>query len=223
MNTNRIAPAAGAAGTALVFAGLMTANEAIHASRAADAPTVIATDFATNADGVRRGVWLALVGLTLLFPFLADLRRRIRAAEGENGLLAGVAYAGGIVGAAGLLGYLALLVAASTDAIGAHADAAATLRLLTWEYGGVLAPAYAALVGAASIAVIRHRLLHRFTRPLAWLGLPLAAGLAFSGFSGGALVVTSLLWLGLLAAAFALDPGRRPEPVPAAEAAFGGS
>jgi hypothetical protein len=52
---------------------------------------VIATDFATNADGVRRGVWLALVGLTLLFPFLADLRRRIRAAEGENGILAAVA------------------------------------------------------------------------------------------------------------------------------------
>lgn len=219
MDTNRIPPLAGAAGTALVFAGLMTANEAIHASRAADAPSVIATDFATNADGVRRGVWLALVGLTLLFPFLADLRRRIRAAEGDDGLLAGIAYAGGIVGIAGLTGYLALLVAASTDAIGAHADAAATLRLLTWEYGGVLAPAYAALVGAASIAILRHRMLRRFTRPLAWVGLPLAAGLALSGFLGGALVVTSLLWLGLLAAALALEPGREPQPAVAAEAA----
>ena len=75
MDTTRLAPAAGAAGAALVFAGLLTANDAIHASHASDAPSVIATDFATNADGVRRGVWLALVGLTLLFPFLADLRR----------------------------------------------------------------------------------------------------------------------------------------------------
>ena len=206
MDTTRLAPAAGAAGAALVFAGLLTANGAIHASRAADAPSVIATDFATNADGVRRGVWLALVGLTLLFPFLADLRRRIRAAEGENGLLASVAYGGGLVGAAGLIGYLVLLTASSTDSIGAHPESAATLRLLGWEYGGVLAPAYAALVGAASIAALRHRLLHRAARPLAWLGLPLASGLALSGFLGGALVVASLLWLLLLAAAFALQP-----------------
>ena len=206
MSTTRIPPAAGAVGTALVFAGLMTANGAVHASQAADAPSTIASDFATTSDGVRRGVWLALVGLALVFPFLADLRRRIRAAEGETGLLASVAYAGWIVGAAGLIGYLALLIAASTESIGAHPDSAATLRLLTWEYGGVLAPAYAALVGATSIAAIRHRLLHRFARPLAWLGLPLAAALAVSGFLGGALVVTSLLWLLLLAAVLALQP-----------------
>jgi len=210
MNTTRIAPAAGAAGAALVFAGLMTANDAIHTSTAADNASVIATDFATNADGVRRGVWLALVGVALVFPFLADLRRRIRGAEGDGGILATTAYAGGIVGAAGLLVYLALLVASSSESIGAHPESAATLRLLGWEYGGVLAPAYAALVGAASLAAIRHRLLHRLALPLAWLGLPLAAALAVSGFLGGALVVASLLWLLLLAAALALQPAPRP-------------
>jgi hypothetical protein len=209
MDTTRIPPAAGAAGAALVFAGLLTANDAIHASRAADAPSVIATDFAANADGVRTGVWLALVGLTLLFPFLADLRRRIRAAEGADGILATTAYAGGIVGAAGLTGYVALLIASSTESIGAHPEAASTLRLLGWEYGGVLAPAYAALVGATSIAAIRHGLLHPAARPLAWLGLPLATALAASGFLGGALVVTSLLWLLLFAAALALQPTPR--------------
>lgn len=212
MNTNRIAPAAGAAGTALVFAGLMTANGAVQTSTAADSASVIATDFATNADGVRRGVWLALVGLTLVFPFLADLRRRIRTAEGEGGILATTAYAGGIVGAAGLLVYLSLLVASSTESIGAHPEAAATLRLLGWEFGGVLAPAYAALVGATSVAAVRHRLLHPLALPVAWLGLPLAAALAVSGFLGGALVVASLLWLVLLAAALALLPAPRIEP-----------
>ena len=209
MNANRIPPLAGALGTGLVFAGLMTANDAIHASRASDAPSTIAADFATNSDGVRQGVWLALVGLTLVFPFLADLRRRIRAAEGDGGILATTALAGGLVGAAGLIAYLALLVTASTDSIAAHPDAAATLRLLTWEYGGVLAPAYAALVGATSVAALRHRLLHAAARPLAWLGLPLAAALAVSGFLGGALVVTSLLWLLLFAAALALQPAPR--------------
>ena len=208
MNTTHIPPAAGAVGGALIFVGLMTANDAIHASQAADAPATIAADFAANADGVRRGVWLALVGLALLFPFLADLRRRIRAAEGD-GILASTAFAGGIVGAGGLLVYLAVLVASSTDAIGAHPEAASTLRLLGWEYGGVLAPAYAALVGATSIAAIRYGLLPRAATPLAWLGLPLGAALALSGFLGGALVVSSLLWLVLVAAALAFQPAPR--------------
>jgi hypothetical protein len=50
-------------------------------------------------------------------------------------------------------------------------------------------PAYAALVSATSVAVLRHGLLPRAL----WLGSPLAAALAFAGFLGGALVVSSLL------------------------------
>ena len=72
----------------------------------------------------------------------------------------------------------------------------------------MLAPAYAALVGATSVAVLRHRLLPPALAPIVWLGLPLALALAFGGFLGGALVVSSLLWLLVLAAAFFVRPTR---------------
>jgi hypothetical protein len=71
----------------------------------------------------------------------------------------------------------------------------------------VLASTFAALVAGTSIAVLRYRLLPRALRWPAWLGLPLA--LAVSGFFGGALVVASVLWLLVVAAAFSIAPGPR--------------
>lgn len=205
---SRLGPAAGVVGTGLLFAGLMTASEPPEGTSPTDAPASIAATLAANADRTRTGVAFALAGLSLVFWFLGWLRGRIRAAAGGPGVLDAVAFGGGVAGSAGLLVYLALLVASSNPAVAGHPDAATTILLLQWEYGGVLAPAYAALVGATSVAVLRHRLLPPALAPIVWLGLPLALALAFGGFLGGALVVSSLLWLLVLAAAFFVRPTR---------------
>ena len=114
----------------------------------------------------------------------------------------------------------AILVAGSNDAIGTSGGAASTLLFLQWEFGGVLAPAFAALVGATSVATIRYRMLAPALAPVAWLGAPLAVALAFAGFLGGALVVSSLLWLLALAVTLVLQPPRaRDAAVPAARPA----
>ena len=87
--------------------------------------------------------------------------------------------------------------------------AATALLPLQWEYGGVLAPGWAAFVGATSIGLIRGRLLPRWLVWGAWLGVVLAAALAFSGFLGGFLVVSSLIWIAGAAAALVIRPPRR--------------
>jgi hypothetical protein len=200
----RLGPALGVAGSGLVFAGLLTASGAIHEASPADSGATIAATYAANADRVRSGVALALLGLAALLPFLAWLRARIRLAEGAGGWLGSTAFGGGLVAAAGIVLYLALLVAQSGETIGADPEAAGTLILLGWEFGGLLAPAFAALVGGASLATVRYRLLPRGLAWVAWLGLPLALGLALAGFLGGALVMASLLWLGAYALALAV-------------------
>jgi hypothetical protein len=178
-------------------------------------PATIAAAYGANSDGRRVGISLALGGVFFLLWFLGYLRGRIAAAEGANGYLHTVAFGGGLVGAAGVVSYLAVLVASSNSSIGSQAEAASSLLLLEWEYGGVFAPAFGALVGATSLAVIRHKLLPGWLVWIAWLGIPLALGLAFSGFLGGALVVSSLLWLFAIAVAFLLYPGGTWEEVPA--------
>ena len=200
----RLGPALGVAGSGLVFAGLITASGATHGASPDDSPATIAATYAANADRVRSGVALALLGLAALLPFLGWLRARIRVAEGAGGWLGATAFGGGLVAAGGIVLYLALLVAQSNETIGANPEAASTLLLLGWEFGGLLAPAFAALVGAASLATVRYRLLPRGLAWVAWLGLPLALGLALAGFLGGALVMASLLWLAGYALAFAV-------------------
>jgi hypothetical protein len=70
-----------------------------------------------------------------------------------------------------------------------------------------------ALVGSTSIAIIRHALLPRLARGLAWLGLPLALGLGVSGFLAAPLVVFALPWLCAVAASFRVRPALSTAPV----------
>jgi hypothetical protein len=206
--TDRLAPTSGVAGAALVFLGLTTASEAVASTNPSAPAASIAATLADGRGSMRLGVTLALAGVSLLFWFLADLRRRIGDAEGRSGRLRHVAFGGGLLALGGVVLYAALLVAASNESIGGSPEAAQALVVLLWEFGGVLAPTFAALVAGTSIAVLRYRLLPRALRWPAWLGLPLGLALAVSGFFGGALVVASVLWLLVVAAAFTIAPGR---------------
>jgi hypothetical protein len=184
--------AIGAVGTALLVVGLLIANGATDGLSVADAPATVAAGYAEHRETIRLGVHVALVGVLGSIWFLAGLRRTI------GGRLGAVVWGGGLIGLAGVLVHLALLVAATNDAIAGAPDTAYTLLVLDWEFAGVLAPAFAAVVGATSIALVR--------RVVAWPGLVLAPALAVSGFLGGALVVASLLWLCAVATALTLRP-----------------
>lgn len=203
---DRVAPLSGVVGAALVFVGLTTASDAVASTNPSAAAASIAATLAAERESIRLGVTLALGGVFCLFWFLADLRRRIGEAEGSSGRLRHVAFGGGLVAVAGVVLYATLLVAASNESIGGNPGAAQSLLVLLWEFGGVLAPAFAALVAGTSLAVLRYRLLPLALRWPAWIGLPLSLGLAVSGFFGGALVVASVLWLLVVAAAFTVTP-----------------
>ena len=205
--STRLGPAAGALGSALMFSGLMITNGATEAMTIADSPAMIAHDYAAHRDEIRLGVALALAGVFLAIWFLGYLRRRVEAAADERGWLGSVVLAGGAIGLAAVLVYLGVLIAATSEAIVAAPETARTFLILSWEYGGVLSPAYGAFVGATSIALIRGPRVPMPARAIGWLGVPLALALALSGFLGGFFVVLALLWQLALALAFLLAPG----------------
>ena len=147
--TPRLGPALGVAGSGLVFAGLITASGATHGASPDDSPAPIAATYAANGDRMRSGVGLALLGLAALLPFLGWLRAKIRVAEGASGWLGPTAFGGGLVAVSGIVLYLALLVAQSNETIGANPEAASTLILLGWEFGGLAGYALAFAVRTA--------------------------------------------------------------------------
>ena len=191
----------------------MITNRATETMSIADAPATIADDYALHRDDIRLGVTLALAGVFFAVWFLGYLRQRVGAAEAERGWLGSVLLGSGTIGLAGILVYLGILIAATNESIATAQETARTLLIISWEYGGILSPAYGAFVGATSLAVLRYRLLPRLLRPLGWLGLPLAVALAVSGFLGGFFVVLALLWQLLLAAAFVVTLHPRPATV----------
>ncbi len=202
--SHRIGAASGAVGTALMFGGLTTITSALVGVSPVDSGDTIAAHYAAHADEIRRGVTLALGCVFLVIWFLAYLRRRVRASEGEHGWLGSVLFGGGLLGLGGVVLYLATLVAATNSSIVAAPEAARTLLILGWEYGGVLAPFFAALVGATSLAIIRYSMLPWLTRPVAWIGGLLAVALATPGFFRGFLVVLSIAWLCAVSVSLAL-------------------
>jgi hypothetical protein len=206
LNT-RLGPAAGALGSALLFIGLMITNGATEAMSIADGPATVAHDYAAHRDEIRLGVALALAGVFLAVWFLGYLCRRVEAAADEGGWLGSVVLAGGAIGLAAVLVYLGVLIAATNEAIVAAPETARTFLFLSWEYGGVLSPAYGSFVGATSIALIRGSRVPMPARTIGWLGVPLALALALSGFLGGFFVVLALLWQLALALVFLLVPG----------------
>ena len=196
--THLLGSLTGAVGAGLTFGGLMLANAATADLNPDQAATSIAAVFATKREDIRLGVSLALAGVLVLIFFVAYLSGRVKAAS-ENEWLGSAVLAGGMIALTGVLIHLAVLVAATNSAIVLAPEAAQTFLVLEWEYGGVLAPAFAALVGGASVAVVRSRLGGLLSRLVGWIGVLLALGLAFSGFMGGALVVLAMIWLFLLA------------------------
>lgn len=203
LTTHLLGPLAGVAGAGLAFAGLTAANGATADLNPDQSPTGIAAIYAAKRDDIRLGVTLALAGVLLLIVFVSYLSSRIKAVAGGEWIGSAV-LAGGILALAGILIHIAVLVAATNSAIVLAPQSAQTLLVLEWEYGGVLAPAFAALVGAASIGVLKTSLGGLLAHIVSWSGVLLAVGLAVSGFMGGALVVIALIWVFFLSLSLAV-------------------
>lgn len=167
----------------------------------------ILAGFAAHASEARLGA--AVIGAAVLLNvlFLGALWSRLR--KGAE-WLAAVALAGGAVGAMLLLlqGVLALgaVVAADSEA----AETARMLLVLEWEYARTVVPPTLAVVGAATIAGLRHAV---FPRWFSWMSLAFAVLLTLAllpfgpagllGASGGLWVITASLVL-------AFGAGRQP-------------
>lgn len=63
--------------------------------------------------------------------------------------------AGGVVALAPVAFHAAIIIAATNTLIESLPDAAQTLFLVDWEYGGAVSPPLGALVGTTSAAVIQ--------------------------------------------------------------------
>jgi uncharacterized membrane protein len=179
-STHTWLPLFGAVGFALILVGLVLTTSATAQSTLNDASEVIAANYVEHRDTIRLGISLALVGNFLTFFFLGYLRARLRSAAREDDWLGPVAFAGGVVVLAVLAAYLALLLAASNNSIGAAPELARTLFYLDWEYAGVFCPAFGALVGASSLGIVRGGVLPRRLRWLGWIGVPLAVALGLA-------------------------------------------
>ena len=203
LTTQLLGPLAGVAGAGLAFAGLTAANGATADLNPDQSPAGIAAVYAAKRDDIRLGVTLALAGVLFLIVFVTYLSSRIKAVAGGEWIGSAV-LAGGTVALGGMLIHVALLVAATNSAILLAPQSAQTFLVLEWEYGGVLAPAFAALVGAASIGLLKTSLGGLLARIVSWGGVLLAVGLAVSGFMGGALVVIALIWVFFLSLSLAV-------------------
>jgi len=182
------------AGSGILFAVLILPGIILGAP--SGDPTMRASEIARGGGAytqVRVGIYLTLVAVFFFLVFMAYLYRYLRAAEGPEGWMADLAYAGGLVAAGVMLILAAIRLAATVVSdYGEDPQVAKTFVLLDWDYAGVLGPALAALIGGTSAIGLRFGAI---PGPVAWIGVGLAALLAFSGFYGGSLVAVGVLWI----------------------------
>jgi len=202
----RLLALAGVLGWSLIFAGAAVMATPTADLNPASQPFLIAATYAEHRDAMRLGVSLTLWGCFLALFFLGYLQSRISSAAAEPQWMGSVGLAGGVVAIALLAVHAAIFIAVTNTQIESLPNAAQTLFLVDWAFGGAVNPPLGALVGATSVAIIRQALLGRRIRILGWVGLPLAAATGLSGFLGGALAFLSLLWLIALAAACLYRP-----------------
>lgn len=156
--------------------------------------TFVGLSIADDPRGSRfLGVYVFLLGVFVLFWFVAFIYGLLREAEGQRGWLSSVALGGGIVWAGLWLTVAAIVIAYEAPTGPAAAE---TFDAIMWRVGGVFGPAVASFVGATSLVALRYGILPRW---LCWVGLVLAAVQVLSGFLGGFLVLVARVWALLVA------------------------
>jgi hypothetical protein len=123
-----------------------------------------------------RGEWLAVMYLsglsfTVMIGFIAGLRWHLRRAEGSDGSLSGLFYAGGLVAIAVLLAGFAAAVVAAYRVDTASAELTQSLYDLTWALFAFSNFGFALALGAAGYLIVRDQALPPW---VGWFGIAVA-------------------------------------------------
>jgi hypothetical protein len=148
----------------------------------------------TRHDGdIMAGGMVFLLAVFALLWFLGSVRRLLRDAEGGDGRVSSIGFAGGVVGAAMLLGSAAttMVAALRVDDQGTiSADLAATMGDLSSILFGLAAPlALGVLVAASAVVGFRHAALPAW---LAWTSSALAVLMVIPFIAWAAIAVFPL-------------------------------
>lgn len=197
MNREWLAPLTGVAFIAVAIASFSVAGEPPDAD---DPVREIVDHYVDNKDSVTIGAALAGVAAMLLVFFGGYLRKVLRAAEGEGGVLSAVALVGTAIMAVGIAidGTIAIALAESAEDI--DPTAVQALQAL-WDNDFLpIALGITLFLLATGISVVRHGGLPKW---LGWVAIALAVlgvtPVGFVAFLGGALwilVVSVLLAVG---------------------------
>ena len=194
-------PLTGVAFVVLVIVGFLVGGEPPDA----DSPVQEIVDhYQDNGDSIFAGALLGVVGAALLIFFAGILRKVLREAEGENGVLSLVAFAGAVVLAVGAAidGTISIALADKADAI----DPAAVQALQAlWDNDFLpLALGAGVFLFASGLSIVRHAAMPKWLGWVAILfGVISFTPIGFAGFIGGGvwiLVVSVLLTLRFRAA-----------------------
>jgi hypothetical protein len=189
-------PLTGVAFVVLAIVGFLVGGEPPDA----DSPVQEIVDhYRDNEDAVVAGALIVGLAGALLIFFAGVLRKVLRQAEGEGGVLSIVAFAGAVVLAVGAAidGTISLALADKADAI--DPTAVQGLQAL-WDNDFLpLAMGTAVFLFASGLSILRHAALPKW---LGWAAILFAVisltPIGFAGFIGGAvwiLVVSVLLTL----------------------------
>ena len=207
---NSVGPLAG-----IVFVVLLVLSVGISGSVRADvdedslfrvSAREVANVLEDRRDQALTGSFIGLFGLLSFIGFLAYFRSLLQKAEGEDGWFTSMAYGGGLMTAAVLLGWLSLELA--TSAVfnyGPDTQVAKTLIALEWRYIYVLAPPMIAFTLGASLGIVRYAALPRW---VGWIGFPVAVTLLVPWIG----VAFAVAWILVVSIVLLIQAWRAPQP-----------
>jgi hypothetical protein len=208
-----LAPLTGVAFIAVLIIGFIVSGEPPDVENPVQE---IIDHYADNKDSVQVGVLLEMIAAALLLFFAGYLRKVLRAAPGEGGMLPAVALAGATVMAAGaaLDGTISFVLAESADNI---EPAAVQALQAVWDNDWpMLALGAAVLLLASGLSIALYGALPRW---LGWIAVLLGVlgmtPIGFVAFMGGGLWILIVSVLLTVRARAATQPPPPPAPAPA--------
>lgn len=154
-----VAPATGVAFVVLAVIAFAITGEPKDAS---DPPDEIVDWYTSNLNSIRAGALMAGLALAFFVFFAGYLRKILRAAEGEGGMLSLVSFAGAVLIAAGTAFDATLMLATAERAEDITPESVQTLQAL-WDNNFI--PAAVGMVlflWGTGISILRHGALNRW-------------------------------------------------------------
>lgn len=212
MHRDRLGAAAGIVWIVLLIVSFVLIGEAPQTEDSS--AEEIAAHFAENKDSIIAGVLVQALSLVALLYFAGYLRRVLRVAEGEGGILATVALAGAIVLAVGAAIDATLSAALAESSENVDPVAIQALQAL-WENDFIpLMVGMVTFLSATGLSIIRHRALPSW---LGWVPLALIVSFLIAAITEievffAIFAIGAALWVLVLSGILAARAGRPGTP-----------